>query len=175
MTSMMYPPEESASRMKISSRIGRLSADSAFVVLARAQALEAEGIDVVHLEIGEPCFETPENIREAGCRAIADGLTKYCNSQGIVPLREEIANELRRTRGVHVSPDRVLVGSGAKPLIFFAILALLEEGDEAIYPAPIFPVFQSAIGFSGATAVPLRLREELDFRFDLEELRRTDS
>ena len=157
--------------MKISGRIGRLSADSAFVVLARAQALEAEGVDVVHLEIGEPCFQTPENVRAAGSQAISDGLTKYCNSQGIVPLREEIASELKRTRGVDISPDRVLVGSGAKPLIFFAILALLEEGDEAIYPAPLFPVFQSAIGFSGATAVPLRLREELDFRFDLDELR----
>jgi len=157
--------------MRVASRIGRLSADSAFVVLARAQALEAEGVDIVHLEIGEPCFETPTNVREAGRQAISDGLTKYCNSQGIVSLREQIAGELKQTRGLDVSPDRVLVGSGAKPLIFFSMLALLEEGDEAIYPAPLFPVFQSAIGLSGATAVPLHLREELDFRFDLEELR----
>jgi aspartate aminotransferase len=171
MTNMMYPPEKSASRMRVSSRIGRLAADSAFVVLARAQALEARGVDVVHLEIGEPCFGTPENVREAGRQAISDGLTKYCNSQGIVSLREEIAAEFKRSRGLDVSPERVLVGSGAKPLIFFAILALLEEGDEAIYPAPLFPVFQSAIGFSGATAVPICLREELDFRFDLDELR----
>jgi len=167
----MHPLEKPVSRMKVSSRIGRLSADSAFVVLARAQALEAEGVDIVHLEIGEPCFETPKNVREAGRQAISDGLTKYCNSQGIGVLREEISSELWRTRRVDISPNRVLVGSGAKPLIFFSILALLEEGDEAIYPAPLFPVFQSAIAFSGATAVPLRLREELDFRFDLEELR----
>jgi len=157
--------------MKVSSRIGRLSADSAFVVLARAQALEVQGVDVVHLEIGEPCFGTPENVKEAGRQAIADGLTRYCNSQGIVPLREEIAEELKRTRGIQVDPSRIIVGSGAKPLIFYSLVALLDEGDEAIYPAPLFPVFQSAIGFAGATAVPVRLRESLDFRFDLEELR----
>jgi len=157
--------------MKVSSRIGRLSADSAFVVLARAQALEVQGIDVVHLEIGEPCFGTPENVKEAGRQAIADGLTRYCNSQGIVPLREEIAEELKRTRGIQVDPSRIIVGSGAKPLIFYSLVALLDEGDEAIYPAPLFPVFQSAIGFAGATAVPVPLRESLDFRFDLEELR----
>lgn len=167
----MQPAEKRATRMKVSSRIGRLSADSAFVVLARAQALEVQGVDVVHLEIGEPCFGTPENVKEAGRQAIADGLTRYCNSQGIVPLREEIAEELKRTRGIQVDPSRIIVGSGAKPLIFYSLVALLDEGDEAIYPAPLFPVFQSAIGFAGATAVPVRLRESLDFRFDLEELR----
>ena len=157
--------------MRISSKIDRLATDSAFVVLARAQALEARGFDIVHLEIGEPCFATPTNIREAGRRAIADGLTRYCNSQGVVQLREEIAREILRTRGLEVPVERIVVGSGAKPLIFFSILALLDSGDEAVYPAPLFPVFQSAVGFAGATAVPVPLREELDFRFDMEELR----
>ncbi len=157
--------------MRISSKIDRLAADSAFVVLARAQALEARGFDIVHLEIGEPCFDTPTNIRDAGRRAIAEGLTRYCNSQGVVELREEIAQEILRTRGLQVPVERIVVGSGAKPLIFFSILALLENGDEAVYPAPLFPVFQSAVGFAGARALPVPLREELDFRFDLDELR----
>jgi len=141
------------------------------VVLARAQALESRGRSVIHLEIGEPCFDTPFNIRSAGSRAIEGGLTKYCNSQGVVPLREEIARELLRTRGLRVPVERIIVGSGAKPLIFFSILALLDDGDEAVYPAPLFPVFQSAIGFAGARAVPVPLREELDFRFDMDEFR----
>lgn len=128
-------------------------------------------MDVVHLEIGEPCFDTPVNIRAAGSRAIEDGLTRYCNSQGVVALREEIAREIRRTRGLHVPVERIIVGSGAKPLIFFSILALLDDGDEAVYPAPLFPVFQSAVGFAGARAVPVPLREELDFRFDMDEFR----
>ncbi len=126
---------------------------------------------MIHLEIGEPCFDTPVNIRSAGSRAIEDGLTRYCNSQGVVPLREEIARELLRTRGLRVPVERIIVGSGAKPLIFFSILALLDEGDEAVYPAPLFPVFQSAIGFAGGRAVPVPLREELDFRFDMDEFR----
>jgi len=167
----LNPSNESYTRLRVSGRTEQLSADSAFVVLARAQALEARGMNIVHLEIGEPCFSTPENICEAGRQAITDGHTRYCNSQGIVPLREEIAREILKTRGVEVSPDRVVVGSGAKPLIFFAMLAVLDEGDEAIYPAPLFSVFQSAIGFAGAVPVPLPLSEELDFRFDLDELR----
>ncbi|MCK5586583.1 pyridoxal phosphate-dependent aminotransferase [Candidatus Bipolaricaulota bacterium] len=167
----LNPSNESYTRLRVSGRTEQLSADSAFVVLARAQALEARGMNIVHLEIGEPCFSTPENICEAGRQAITDGHTRYCNSQGIVPLREEIAREILKTRGVEVSPDRVVVGSGAKPLIFFAMLAVLDEGDEAIYPAPLFSVFQSAIGFAGAVPVPLPLSEELDFRFDLEDLR----
>ena len=167
----MQLSEKPTSAARISSKIGSLSADSAFVVLARAQALEARGVDVVHLEIGEPCFDTPENIRTAGSQAIMDGLTRYCNSQGVVALREEIAREIRRTRGIHVPVERIIVGSGAKPLIFFSLLALLDTGDEALYPAPLFPVFQSAVGFAGARAVPVPLREGLDFRFDMDELR----
>lgn len=167
----MQLSERATSSSRVSSKIDRLSADSAFVVLARAQALEARGFNIVHLEIGEPCFDTPPNIRSAGRRAIEDGLTRYCNSQGVVALRNEISRELQRTRGLQVPIERILVGSGAKPLIFFSILALLDDGDEALYPAPLFPVFQSAVGFAGARAVPIPLREELDFRFDMDELR----
>ena len=168
----MQLPENISSSIRVSRKIDRLSADSAFVVLARAQALESRGFHVVHLEIGEPCFDTPGNIRTAGSKAIEDGLTRYCNSQGIVALREEIARELLRTRGQQVPVERIIVGSGAKPLIFFTLLALLDEGDEAVYPAPLFPVFQSAVGFAGARAIPVPLREELDFRFDMDEFRR---
>jgi aspartate/methionine/tyrosine aminotransferase len=167
----MHLPEQTSSSARISRKIDRLSTDSAFVVLARAQALESRGLDVVHLEIGEPCFDTPANIRAAGSRAIEDGLTRYCNSQGVVALREEIARDIQRTRGLRVPVERIIVGSGAKPLIFFSILALLDDGDEAVYPAPLFPVFQSAVGFAGARAVPVPLREELDFRFDMDEFR----
>jgi len=167
----MHLSERTSSSARISRKIDRLSTDSAFVVLARAQALESRGRNVVHLEIGEPCFDTPANIRAAGSRAIEDGLTRYCNSQGVVALREEIARELQRTRGLRVPVERIIVGSGAKPLIFFSILALLDDGDEAVYPAPLFPVFQSAVGFAGARAVPVPLREELDFRFDMDEFR----
>jgi aspartate aminotransferase len=167
----MQLEDKASSHARISRRIGRLSTDSAFVVLARAQALESRGFDIIHLEIGEPCFDTPINIRDAGRQSIADGLTKYCNSQGMVALRDEIAAEIHRTRGLRVPVERIIVGSGAKPLIFFSILALLDDGDEAIYPAPLFPVFQSAIGFAGARAIPVPLREQLDFRFDMDELR----
>jgi len=157
--------------MKISARVSRLGTESAFEVLAKAQALEAKGRDIIHLEIGEPDFETPENIRAAGIKALNDGLTNYCNAQGIVPLRAEIARMLERARGVPVDMDRVVVTTGAKPIMFYTILALLEVGDEAIYPDPGFPIYESVIKYSGATAVPLPLREELGFRFDIDELR----
>lgn len=157
--------------MKISARMSRLGTESAFEVLAKAQALEAKDRDIIHLEIGEPDFETPENIRAAGIKALNDGLTNYCNAQGIIPLRAEIARMLERTRGVPVDPARVVVTTGAKPIMFYAILALLEAGDEAIYPDPGFPIYESVINYSGAMAVPLPLREELGFRFDIDELR----
>ena len=151
--------------------MSRLGTETAFQVLARAQALEAKGKDIVHLEIGEPDFDTPQNIRDAATAALDEGCTHYCNSQGIVPLRAEIAKEMERTRGVPVDPDRVIVTPGAKPIMFYSILALLDKGDEAIYPDPLYPIYESMINFSGAKAVPVRLREELDFRFDVDELR----
>jgi len=157
--------------MKLSKRMARLGTETAFQVLARAQALEAKGKDVVHLEIGEPDFDTPRNIRDAATEALNKGYTHYCNSQGIVPVRVEIAREMEKTRGVSVDPQRVIVTPGAKPIMFYSILALLDRGDEAIYPNPLYPIYESMINFSGARAVPVRLHEELGFRFDIDELK----
>jgi len=157
--------------MKLAKRMARLGTETAFRVLAKAQALEAKGIDVVHLEIGEPDFDTPKNISEAATKALGEGYTHYCNSQGIVPLRTEIAKEMERTRGVTIDPNRVVVTPGAKPIMFYSILALLGEGDEAIYPNPGFPIYESMINFIGAKPVPIPLREELDFRLDIDELK----
>jgi len=157
--------------MKLSSKIARLGTETAFKVLAQAQALEAKGIDVVHLEIGEPDFDTPKNICDACADALVKGYTHYCNSQGILPLRAEIAKEIERTRGASVDPDRIIVTPGAKPIMFYSILALLEEGDEAIYPNPLFPIYESMINFTGAKPVAVPLREELDFSLDVDELK----
>lgn len=157
--------------MELSRKMARLGIESAFKVLAQAKALEAKGVDVIHLEIGEPDFDTPKNICDAAVKAIAKGCTHYCNSQGIAALREEIASEIERTRGVVVDPARVVVTPGAKPIMFYSILALLEEGDEAIYSNPLFPIYESMINFTGARPVPIPLREELDFRLDVDELR----
>lgn len=156
--------------MKLSSKLARLGTETAFQVLAQAQALEAKGVKVIHLEIGEPDFATPQNICAAATEALARGYTRYTNAQGITALRAEIAREIERTRGVTVDPDRIVVTPGAKPIMFYAILALLEEGDEAIYPDPGFPIYESMISFTGARPVPIPLREELDFGIDMEEL-----
>jgi len=155
---------------KLSKRISGLGTESAFRVLAKAQALEAKGVDVVHLEIGEPDFDTPKHICKAAAKAMNNGQTHYCNSQGILPLRVEIAKEIERTRGISVDPERIVVTPGAKPIMFYSIIALIEEGDEAIYPNPLFPIYESMISFSGAKAVPVPLREELGFRLDINEL-----
>jgi aspartate aminotransferase len=154
----------------LAKRLARLGNETAFRVLAKAQALEVKGVKVIHLEIGEPDFATPGNIVAAACSALEKGHTRYANSQGIVPLRDEIARYTEKTRGISVDPARIVVTPGAKPIIFYAILSLLEEGDEAIYPDPGFPIYKSMIDFSGAKAVPVPLREELDFRLDLAEL-----
>ena len=156
--------------MEIAQRMSLLGTETAFGVLAKAQALEAKGMDIVHLEIGEPDFDTPENIRNAAKKALDNGQTHYCNSQGIVPLRNVIAEELGKTRNVDIDPARIVVTPGAKPIVFFSILALLEEGDEAICLDPSYPIYQSAINFTGAKSVLVQLREELDFRFDVDEL-----
>ncbi len=156
---------------ELSKKMARLGTETAFLVLAQAQALEAKGVNVIHLEIGEPDFDTPKNICHASAEAMNKGYTHYCSSQGILPLRVEIAKEIERTRGVSVDPDRIVVTPGAKPIMFYSILALLEEGDEAIYPNPLFPIYESMINFTGAKAVAIPLREELDFRLDLDELK----
>jgi aspartate/methionine/tyrosine aminotransferase len=149
--------------------MGRLGTETAFEVLVRARALEAQGVDVVHLEIGEPDFGTPANIVEAGCAALRDGWTHYGPAAGQPELRAAIAAYINR-RGTTYAPDQVVVTPGGKPVMFFVMLALLQAGDEAIYPDPGFPIYRSMIDFSGATAVPAPLREENDFRLDVAEL-----
>ena len=153
-------------------RMGRLGTETAFEVLARARALEAQGRHIVHLEIGEPDFDTPASITAAGVAAIEHGETHYTPSAGILELREAIARYLKRTRALDYDASQIIVAPGAKPIMFYAILALCESGDEAIYPDPGFPIYRSMIDFAGATAVPLPLREENNYVPDLDELRR---
>ena len=157
--------------MRLSQRMARLGTETAFEVLARARALEAKGRDVIHLEIGEPDFDTPAHITEAAVAALRAGETHYCPAAGIGELRAAIAEELSRTRGVPIAPQRVLVANGAKPFLFFTILATCEPGDEVVYPDPGFPIYESAIRWAGATPVALPLREENDFSFAVDELR----
>ena len=150
----------------------RLGTESAFAVLVRAGELERQGRDVVHLEIGEPDFETPPHVVEAGIAALRDGQTNYCPPAGLPELREAAAGYLGSSRGVSVSPDRVLISNGAKPFLFFTILACTNPGDEVIYPDPGFPIYESAISWVGAKPVPLPLHEQYGFSFDHEELER---
>ena len=154
----------------LSPRALELGTEGAFAVLARARELERAGRDVVHLEIGEPDFPTPAHAAEAAFAAIRAGETGYCPAPGIAELREAAAADLSRTRGVPVAPARVLVANGAKPFLFFGVLATCEPGDEVIYPDPGFPIYESAIRFAGATPVPLVLRENDDFAFSIDEL-----
>ena len=156
----------------IAERMGRLGTETAFEVLARARALERQGKAVVHLEIGEPDFDTPAHIREAAKRALDAGATHYGPSAGLPELREAIAEDIEETRGVPVAPDEVVVTPGAKPIMFFVIMALVNRGDEVVYPNPGFPIYESVINFVGGVPVPIPLREESGFGFDLEELER---
>jgi aspartate aminotransferase len=156
--------------LRLAKRMARLGTETAFEVLVKAKALEAQGRDIIHLEIGEPDFDTPSNIVEAGCDALRKGFTHYGPSSGMMELREVIAQHVSETRRVNVTPDEVVVVPGGKPIIFFSILALAEEGDEIIYPNPGFPIYESMINYVGAKAVPIRLREELEFRVDVDEL-----
>ncbi len=151
-------------------RMSRLGTESAFEVLAKAKALEAQGKDIIHLEIGQPDFSTPMNVCEAAFKAMKDGHTGYCPSAGLPEFREVIAQHISETRGIDIHPDEVTVTPGAKPIIFFTILALIDDGDEVIYPEPGFPVYESVIDFIGGKAIPLALREEADFRFRIEDL-----
>src|SRR5579872_3834997 len=162
----------SLSALRLAKRMSRLGTEDAFEVLARARVLEAQGKEIVHLEIGEPDFDTPANIVEAGVDALQQGFTHYAPSAGIPELRQAVAEEVARTRGVPCSPEEVVIVPGAKPVVFYTIMSLLEEGDEAIYPNPGFPAYESVINFSGAKAVPIPLREENDFRLDPNELAR---
>jgi len=156
--------------LRLAKRMARLGTETAFEVLVKARALEAKGRDIVHLEIGEPDFDTPRNIIDSACDALHKGFTHYGPSAGLPALRETIAQYVSETRGVNVTPEEVVVVPGGKPIIFFVILALAEEGDEVIYPNPGFPIYESMINYVGAKAVPIRLREEMDFRLDVKEL-----
>jgi len=157
--------------MRLASRMARLGTETAFSVLAKARALEAQGRHIVHLEIGEPDFDTPENIVEAGCRALRDGQTHYTPSAGIPQLREAIAVDVARSRGIAVDPAQVVVTPGGKPIMFFIILALIEAGDEVLMPNPAFPIYESMVRFVGGTPIFVPLRQEHGFRFDLDEFR----
>jgi len=156
--------------MKFAERMSRLGTETAFEVLAAAKAREAAGRRVIHLEIGEPDFDTPGNIVEAAVRALQDGWHHYVPAAGIPELREAIAEEISTTRNISVDPDEVVVTPGGKPIMFFVLLSLAQSGDEVIYPNPGFPIYESMIRYVGATPVPIQLREALDFRLDAEEL-----
>jgi aspartate aminotransferase len=154
----------------LADRMGRLGTETAFEVLARAKALEATGRRVIHLEIGEPDFGTPAHIVEAGMRALRDGHTHYCPAPGLPQLREACAAHLSAHRGLDVDPGRVVVAPGAKPFLYFGVLATCQAGDEVIYPNPGFPIYESVIRYSGATPVPLPLVEERGFAFTAADL-----
>jgi aspartate aminotransferase len=156
--------------MQFAERMNRLGTESAFDVLAKAKQLEAQGRKIIHLEIGQPDFQTPINICEAAFRAMKDGYTGYGPAAGLLELREVVAEHISTTRGIEVHPNEVVITPGAKPIIFFTLLALVNEGDEVIYPDPGFPIYESVINFVGAKGIPLPLREEVDFRFHIDDL-----
>ena len=156
--------------LKLAKRMNRLSTESAFEVLAKAKELEAQGKDIVHLEIGQPDFKTPSNVCQAAFQAMKDGQTGYSSPAGLPAFREVVADWVSRTRRVSVQPDQVSVTPGAKLIIFFAVLACADDGDEVIYPDPGFPIYESVINFAGAKPVPLPLKESVDFRFRIEDL-----
>jgi aspartate aminotransferase len=156
----------------LADRMSRLGTESAFEVLARAKAMEAAGRKVIHLEIGEPDFPTADHIVEAAIEALRNGQTHYVPAPGVPPLREAVAAFLERTSRMRISPDRVIVTPGAKPIMFFTIMALCGEGDEVLYPDPSFPMYESITAFAGATPVPIPLREGNEFRIDTDELER---
>jgi aspartate aminotransferase len=156
--------------MTIASRMMNLGTETAFEVLAKARALEAQGKEIIHLEIGEPDFDTPQHIVEAGIQALQEGYTHYGPTPGLPELREAIARNSREVRGINTDPAQVVVTPGAKPIMFYVILALAEPGVEVIYPNPGFPIYESMIRFSGATPVPMRLLEEKSYHPDLDDL-----
>ena len=157
--------------MHVADRMSRLGTETAFEVLVKARALEAQGRDVVHLEIGEPDFDTPPHVISAGKQALDDGYTHYGPSAGLPELREAIAVDVARSRGIDVRMSQVVVTPGAKPIMFFVIMALAQAGDEVIFPDPGFPIYESAIRFVGATPVPVPLREERGFSLNVDELK----
>jgi aspartate aminotransferase len=158
--------------MQYTERITRLESEGAFAVLAKAKLLEAEGKSIIHLQIGEPDFDTPKNICEAGIKAMREGLTHYAPSGGIPEVRKAIAEHVSRTRMISVKAENVVIMPGCKPLIFAALVSLINDGDEVIVPNPGYPTYRSVTRFAGAVPVPIQLREDNDFRFRLDDLRR---
>ena len=156
---------------KVAKRMELLSGESAFAVMEKADALAAKGRSVIHLEIGQPDFKTPQNIIDAAARALNEGKTGYTATRGIIPLRETIAQYCARQKGLDVHPDEVAVVPGGKPIMFFTMLMLLEPGDEVIYPDPGFPIYQSVIRFAGGKPVPMPLLEKNGFSVDVDALR----
>jgi aspartate aminotransferase len=156
--------------LQLARRMSRLGTETAFEVLNKARALERQGKNIIHLEIGEPDFDTPSNVINAGVDALRKGWTHYGPSAGLPDLRQALAEYVSRTRNVKVSSDEVVVVPGGKPIIFFTILALIDEGDEVIYPNPGFPIYESMIHYVGGRAVPIHLREDRDFSLDVNEL-----
>jgi len=157
--------------MQKAKRMERLGTETAFEVLAEVNELRRKGRKIISFCIGEPDFDTPENIKDAGIRALEDGYTHYSPSAGILSLKESIARYVSRTRGIEVDPEEIVVTPGAKPIISYGILACVDEGDEVIYPNPGFPIYESFINFVGAKPVSLPLLEEKEFSFDLEDLK----
>lgn len=157
--------------MNLASRVSRLGTETAFEVLAEVNALRAQGRDIIALSIGEPACATADYIKDAAKKALDQNLTHYSPSAGITEFRNVIADYVAATRGIPVSPEEVVVVPGGKPIIFFSILACIDEGDEVIYPHPGYPIYESMINFVGAKAIPLKLREERGFSFDTQELR----
>jgi len=156
--------------LRLAERMSRLGTETAFEVLNKARALERQGKNIIHLEIGEPDFDTPKNVVEAGVKALQAGWTHYGPSAGLPELRQAIADEVASSRGVKVTSDEVVVVPGGKPIIFFSILSLADVGDEVIYPNPGFPIYESMIHYVGAKAVPIQLHEQKDFSLDVDEL-----
>jgi aspartate aminotransferase len=159
-----------AHELQLARRMSRLGTETAFEVLNKARALERQGRSIIHLEIGEPDFDTPSNVVEAGVTALRKGWTHYGPSAGQPELRQAIAEYVSRTRGVKVTSDEVVIVPGGKPIIFFTILSLIDEQDEVIYPNPGFPIYESMINYVGGRAVPIQLREGRDFSLDVDEL-----
>ena len=155
--------------VKLAERMSRLGTETAFEVLAKAKSLEARGKEVIHLEIGEPDFDTPRNIIDAAILALNSGKTHYGPAAGVPELRQVLADDMGKRRNIKINPDQIAVTPGAKPIMFFAILAIVNEGDEVMYPNPGFPIYESVIDFVGAKSVPYPLREEREFSFNIDE------
>jgi aspartate aminotransferase len=156
--------------LQFAQRLNNLEGEAAFSVLAKSKELEAQGRNIIHFEVGEPDFQTPKNIREAGMAAIEQGMTFYAPAQGYMPFREAISRHVKKYKNIDATPDRIVVTPGGKSMIFFTLMSLVNPGDEVIYPDPGYPAYRSMIKFTGGIPVPVALVEENNFRFDLDEL-----